>query len=86
MMLVSWLYVFFCSLSQIFYFIFYIEILYGLRYVFWPKYSKKKELCKLLKPATFLKIVRSNCGLSGSMLLSHKDVLRIKRTGMTRSS
>ena len=40
--------IFFLSLSQIFYFIFNIQIHYGLRSVFKPKYSKKMESCEPL--------------------------------------
>ena len=65
---------------------FYIQILYGLRSVFRPNIVKKMESCKPLKLATILRTVQFYRGLSNFMHFSHREVLRAKRTEMTRGS
>ena len=44
------------------------------------------EPCKPLKPATVLRTVRFDCSSSDFMHFSHREVLRAKRIGMTKSS
>ena len=54
---------------------------------YWPKLCQnKKESCEPWKLATVLRIICSNRGSSGSVLLLYRRILRVKRTGMMRGS
>ena len=78
----TWLSVFFFSIAICF---LYSNSLWT-EICFPTKYCKKTEPCEPLKPATVLKTVQFDCGLSSFMHFSPRKVLRAKRTGMTRGS
>ena len=81
----TWLFVFFFSLAICFFYFLYSNSLWT-EICFPAKYCKKMEPCETLKPATVLKTVQFDCGLSGFMHFSHRKVLRTKRTEMMRGS
>ena len=84
------LFFFFISLN------FFIQILHRAISIFQPKYGMYsgttpltfflRELSEPWKPATVLRTVRSNRGLSGFMLFSRREVLRTKRTAIIDGS